>query len=75
MQNFYSLAVECVLNWGYIFPDFLDRNQEPIFKIRSLELRMNRNINIPDKFQFFKNAAFFEEMKENQKRATEGKYG
>ena len=36
---------------------------------------MNKNIVVPDKFQFFKNTVFFEEMKEDQKRMTEGKYG
>jgi len=69
------LATECILNWGYIYPDFLDKNQEQIFKIRSIELKMNKNITIPEKFQFFNNLAFFEEMKELQKQTTEGKYG
>lgn len=75
MEKFYSLAIECVINWGYIYSDKLDRNQELKFKIRSNELKLNKNVSLPKKFIYFDNPQFFEELKEIKKSSTQEKCG
>lgn len=75
IEMFYILALECAINWGYQFPNVLDRNDEQIFKIRSEEIKHNQNIILPTKFIFFKNDMFFEEILEMKKQETNKKYG
>lgn len=75
VESFYDLALECAINWGYIFPNVLDKNNERKYQIRSNEIKNNKNIIIPKTFIHFKNDSFFEEINETRKKLTNENYG
>ena len=64
-----------MLNWGYIYPNYLDRNHEHKFKLRSNEIKLNNNVDLPENFLFFDNPKFFDEVEEMKKKSTKEKSG